>query len=316
MGAARDLPRLSTSRATSAATSAVSSSTRTSSSYTATVTPPSPSGNPNIFHSDSRPDGTVFIAVGSIVGVIIAALFLWWIITNVISRRIARKALYGGLESQSKGHGSSPLEYSYGDDKDMFLPLRGLPDAYEERASRSKSRLFVNGGGSDKSNLRDSTSWDSLPEFQPDAHDLNPVEKVNAIQDNVFNHYKRNSLFVSPVMEVLQQQQQQQTNRSRATESENDSKTCLSSSLTPPSGELNRPERAASPERKLKKTPGNDYHKRNGSTLGITPVDSSVSQSNIASSDSSTNKKNGHRKQVPSMYLEDMLEGNDKLNLQ
>lgn len=308
---ARDLPKLSTS--TAATTPTVSSSSKskssTSTSYTATVTPPSAAGNPNIWNPNHRPDGTIFIAVGSIVGAIIAAAFLWWIVTSYISRRTARKAFRGNLEGQFRSHIVSPLEYDHDDDKEMFLSMKNISGSSDDLANRSKVNLLSTGGKS-KSDLRDSTSWDSLPEFQPNLDIRNPLEKTSAIEDNFPNHYKRNSLFVSPTIEVLQQQH---GSRAKLREQEAHSKTLSSSSMTASSDDLNKPERAASPERKPKKTPVNTYHKRNNSSIVLSQGSPSKDSAGHGKPDFTSNQTKGHRKKTPSMYLEDMLGGKESL---
>lgn len=307
----KDLPQLST---TSVSSSAPSTSTT---SYTATVTPPSAADNPNIWNPDHKPDGTIFIAVGSIAGAVFVAIMLWWIVASYLSRKTAKHAFYENLEEQYGNHPHSQLcgngIYDNDESKELFTSFRGNKNDNDEKTR--KSRISLLGG----SKLRDSNSWDSLPEMQPDWDGATHPERFNAIQDTIPRHYNRNSLFISPTIEVVQQRQED--HRSRMMEKSLHNNDLSATSLVSADNSnvdmnisLHKPERAASPERKQKKTPGGGYHKRNKSSLGLIPVISdhgSASCMNVDSSSTTTKKHNGHKKQTPSMYLNEMLEGTD-----
>lgn len=295
------LPKLVTT--TRSVSSVTSSATTSTTSYSAIVTPPSAAGNPNIWNPNHKPNGTVFIAVGSIAGAIFVAVMLWFAIAGHLSRRIARKTL---MEEQYKtySHAGSGF-YDDGDEKEFLASLNGVNHENEKRSR--KSRLSFLGGGS---GLKGFNSWDSLPEYQPELGDGTMQESFNPIQDFP-RYYNRNSLFISPTIEVAQQQQQGHRSRTMGRpyhQSSLSATSLLSSDDSNPllTNELHKPERAASPERKEKKSPGG-YHKRNKSSLGLTPISSTPGSGNVVG----RNTKGQHRKQAPSMYLEDLLKEND-----
>lgn len=289
------LPKFTTS-ATSETATATDQSTVSSStiSYTPTVTPPSPAGNPNIWDSDHRPNGTVFIAVGSIVAAIFLGMLLWSVITSHLSRRIAKKTMMG---DRYEGHSrESSGFYDNGDDKEFLAAFKGSDDQKTKRSEFSLPKT--------ESNLNGSTSWDSLPEYVPEF----PQERLNLIQDS-FPRYNRNSLFISPTIQVAQQQGHRSRMDKPSHHSSLSNTSLLSSDKTTPalSHELHKPERAASPERKEKKTPGG-YHKRNKSSLGLNSADSSGS---LAVNE--RKPRDGPKRKAPSMYLDDILKGEEDM---
>ncbi|SMN20575.1 similar to Saccharomyces cerevisiae YIL117C PRM5 Pheromone-regulated protein, predicted to have 1 transmembrane segment [Maudiozyma saulgeensis] len=75
--------RSGTSTSTSASTSlSSSSSTASTASTTPTISPPSSNDNPFVFHSQNAPrEGTVFIATGFTILIILIMLIIWWIIS-------------------------------------------------------------------------------------------------------------------------------------------------------------------------------------------------------------------------------------------
>lgn len=295
----KDLPKFSTTAASATPSATDSASTgSTTTTYSPTVTPPSAAGNPNIWGSDHRADGTVFIAVGSIVAAIVFGMLVWSLVTSHLSRRIAKKTL---IRDDYAGHsrGSTGF-YDNGDDKEFFAALKSSDDeTIDDKAKGSKLGLLNDG-----SNLRGSNSWDSLPEYGPEYSNYAAQERLNPIQDN-FPRYNRNSLFISPTMEVAHQQSQKSRLDKVYHHSSLSATSLLSSDKNTPvlSSDLHRPERAASPERKEKKTPGT-YHKRNKSSLGLNPVDSGGAVKE-------RKPRDGPKRKTPSMYLNDMLQGED-----
>lgn len=294
------LPQYTTtaSSETTSATDLSTAGSSTTSLQTPTVTPPSPEGNPNIWNHDHRANGTVFIAVGAVVGAIFVAMLLWTVISSHLSRRIAKKTL---LEDSFVGQRrASTGDYDDGDDK-MFLAALGGSDEEKVDEKTGKNRLSLFMGGS---NLKGSSSWDSLPEYVPELSNYAPQERLNLLQD--YPRYNRNSLFISPTLEVAQQQ----GHRSRIEKSYHQSSlstgSVVSSDKSTPLliNDLHRPERAASPERKEKKTPGG-YHKRNNSSLAVSTVESN------SNSGGSSERKPRDKKKTPSMYLDDMLKGGE-----
>lgn len=309
---AKNLPQLSTASITTSISPSASSSSTSTTSYTATVTPPSAVDNPNIWNPNHKPDGTIFIAVGSIAAAVFVAIILWWVIVSYLSRRTAKRAFYENLEeqyphSQLCGNGT----YDDDDSKELFTSFRGNKDESDEKTR--KSRVSLLGG----SKLRDSNSWDSLPEMQTDWDETTHPERLNAIQDSFPRHYNRNSLFISPTIEVVQQQQEDHRSRMMEKNLHNYDFSATSVVSVDDSNvgiNLHKPERAASPERKQKKTPGAGYHNRNKSSLGLIPVISDHGSAPCMNNDCSSSnikKANGHKKQTPSMYLNEMLGGTD-----
>ncbi|CAI6451794.1 BPK_HP2_G0024440.mRNA.1.CDS.1 [Saccharomyces cerevisiae] len=131
--AKRGLPKLTTS--TSSTTTASSSSTitsvassssslpllsnSTSSSIIPSITPPSRNGNPYILDSGDMPNGTVFIVVGGIAGVIFLAILLWWVITTYSSHRLTRSV----QDYESKMFSTQHTQF-YGDSPYMDYPAK------------------------------------------------------------------------------------------------------------------------------------------------------------------------------------------------
>lgn len=306
IGVVKALPKFTTSSssATGTATDSETISSSTS-SYSATVTPPSAARNPNIWNPHHKPDGTVFIAVGSIVGAMFLGMILWSMITSHLSRRTAKRSL---REDKYRGHDRNGSGfYDNGEDKEMLGTLYSS-DYGEMEEKRKKSRLNLLSG---VSRLRDSSSSETLPAFDPEWLEPTAQETFNPIQDT-FTRYNRNSLFISPTIEVAQKQNLLQGQRSRLEKPYNHSSVSASSlsssdeNVLTLSHPLNKPERAASPERKEKKVPVG-YHKRNKSSLGLTPVSSSQASNNDAND---RRPRGSHKKQTPSMYLEDILNVN------
>ncbi|QLQ78960.1 hypothetical protein HG537_0B03070 [Torulaspora globosa] len=289
-GIVKALPELTT---TLSSASSSASSTSTSTQYSVTVTPPSAAGNPNVWHN-GKPDGTVFIAVGSIVGAIFLGMLLWSVITSYLSRRIAKKSL---REDQYRRHNRTGSGFYDSDDKEL---ISGNYGETGEKVRRSRLSLLGNG-----SKLRESNSSESVPGYEPEWLDPVGQETFNPIQDT-FTKYNRNSLFISPTIEVAQKPNLLPGQRNRLLEKPYHQSSLSATSLLSSdeiNSTLNKPERAASPERKGKKGVSG-HHKRNKSSIGLTPANSS------SSSNDNTNDRRprgGHQKQTPSMYLEDMM---------
>lgn len=287
---------------------------------TPSITPPSASGNPHIMQLDHRPEGTVFIAVGAIAGSIFAAIFIWWTVTSYISRRNARLANYDNIDYQYASRDFSDNTYDGGssnnnpfnDDKYQF-PLNNMKSNNQNINANNTKRNSHVGLFTDPEKSCDDGEWyqNDLNSIT-DINEFNTPTKFNPIHDSVPN-YNRRSLFISPTLEVVQQQRKNR--QSRLFEPQNQSLMSLESH---DDNNLNMPERAASPERKKKVREG--YHRRNQSSLGLiaSPTKSNV---NLTLNDDSDNYaidenpdsynmgtpvKSKH-KQTPSMYLEDLL---------
>lgn len=74
--------------------SLLSSLSSSTSSAIPTIVPPSADNNPYILGKSKHPDGTVFIAVGTLVGFIFLALLVRWVTLSVLSRRNAKRSSY------------------------------------------------------------------------------------------------------------------------------------------------------------------------------------------------------------------------------
>lgn len=277
----RDLPGLvsiTSSRAMAAASTSIPVSTSTV--YVPEIIPPSPQSNPFIYHASNMPDGVVFIAVGSIVGAIFFAIAIWWCIATVISYRNTKAA------NDILTHN----DYTY------VVEKQPLAKANNNNNINSNNRIISDSSsmGNFASNeyeleekyLYPNTNNNSNSIYHDDDNDLQfGVEQFNAIQpENTYNNY-RNSLFISPTLQMQSGNNNNNNNNPYMTPRRNS--TVM----------LDKPTLAASPERKKKKN--KSKHKRNQSSLGL--LSASPSKSAI---DLSTTR--GHRKSA-SVYLDNML---------
>lgn len=292
----RDLPNLqsslfesvitTTSQTSSAGatTSSVATPTSipvlTSTVYVLEITPPAARDNPFIYHTGNMPDGTVFIAVGAIVGLIFIAILIWWCITTFISYRNTKEA--NALLNQHTYYNleKAPLnDHPFNNDNnsnnnnrivsDSSSMGKSNTDSYEfEEKYLHRDMAFDNGENDFEFGLR--------PEHQPFSI-IQP--DINSNSNN--NMYFRQSLFISPTLQMAQRSQDiYQTPRRNSAIS------------------LDRPELTASPERKKK---ARSKHKRNQSSLGLLSASPSKSQLDLST-------KANHRKSA-SVYLNDMLSG-------
>ncbi|CAL9727818.1 hypothetical protein MOUN0_B01112 [Monosporozyma unispora] len=264
----RDLPgldKLSKAISITATTSRVQSTNipvSTSTVYVPEIVPPSPHNNPFIYHASNVPDGTVFIAVGAIVGAIFLGIFIWWCVTTFVSYRNTKNAT--DLLTQHN--------YSYVVEKQPLNKSNNNNRIISDSSSMGKST-------SDEYELEEKYLHPSLDNANDLEFGINGVEQFNIIQHDNTNNY-RNSLFISPTLQM----QQQSNNNPYMTPRHNSMVS------------LDKPALTASPERKKK---SKAKHKRNQSSLGL--LSASPSKSAI---DLSTTK--GHRKSA-SVYLDNML---------
>lgn len=299
--AKRSMPKLESGSFTQSASTTASTASQTSSasaaSYSPVVTPPSADGNPNVWKSNNVPEGTVYIAVGSTAGAIFAVILIWYVISRYLSRRAAKESTYENraqLNAGNWGHSTPGGVYGKGDEKELYQSL--MDHSERNDLKPKKSLIGLLGGTTD--GLRASSSFDTSPE--PDVDDElieGYQERFNPVQDFVPNHFPRNSLFISPTLEVVQQQQQSKNAQGRLNHFHNLSVSSLPST-SESSKNLDRPERAASPERKPKAY--GRYHQRNKSSLG-------VSEHSKSGSESEPNK------QAPSQFLNNLLEGDGSI---
>lgn len=294
----------STSATSNSSISLLDSSSFLSSSSsiaTPTISPPSPNGNPYIINIATMPPrGTVFIAVGACVGAIFLAILVWWAISSYISHKNAKYSKgtyynqmdYGRYKMHTHQNSvvSQITESTYSDNNSSNFDQDEKKFFMDNKSRRSIFNL--------KSNNR-------AEEFNDDMISININEpehlRFNAIQDNTIGYNNRKSLFISPTLEVTQHQHQKSLSRNSdiqyIMDEGNQSTLSLDSAFE--EEDLDRPSRAASPERKKKNREDYHYHARNQSSLGLIGTDSTPS--------SPTKKGNPFNNKFPSMYLDDML---------
>lgn len=303
----RALPNIATGTfAQSASAASKTSSATLKTSYSAVVTPPSPEGNPNVWRSHHLPDGLIYIIVGGAAAAIFVFILLWYAVSRYMSRRAAQKTMYETNNIQWRETPSSAL-YDHGDEKELYQSLMDHADKNDFKPKKSLIGLL--GGGS---RLGLSTSHDTIADADVEDDLIGGAyqERFNPVQDFVPNHFPRSSLFISPTMEVLQQNQQSKS-LGRSNHFQNLSVTSLPSASESSSNLLDKPERTASPERKPKAY--NRYNQRNRSSVGVSEYvqPHSHSHSKSASSFEIPNGNNKKHGTTPSMFLNDLLEGKD-----
>lgn len=305
----RALPSMTGSFAQSASTTPSKTSSHTSkTSYSAVVTPPSADGNPNVWSSHHLPDGLIYIIVGGAAGAIFILILLWYAISRYMSRRIAKKTMYeSGIQWRDAPGGGL---YERSDEKELYQSLMDPSDKNDLRPKKSLIGLLGGGNG-----LTSSTSYDTLPDADIDEDLIGGQyqERFNPVQDFVPSHFPRSSLFISPTLEVVQQNQQSK-NVGRMNHFQNSSVTSLPSASESSSNLLDRPERTASPERKPKAY--GRYHQRNRSSMGVSENPRSHSPSKSGSSlvdmeDPGYNNTKKHGAAAPSKFLNNLLEGKE-----
>ncbi|EDO16712.1 hypothetical protein Kpol_1003p17 [Vanderwaltozyma polyspora DSM 70294] len=289
------------SRDVSSGQSTLNSISTTSSIIVPSITPPSAAKNPNVWHSEDS-DGTVFIAVGSIIGGIFGGVLIWWMITSYLSHVKTKKAYHSDMEEQYMSHlnGGSPHKVgSYHDDKSKIEnPFSSFyMDDLESSNKKKYSRVSL-------------VSDNPFDEDLDYALDTTEQVRYNPIQDET-NHYanKKDTLFISPTKEVLQQQRQRRESKLFDNPSELPS--------TPPSNFktlMLKPERSASPERKSRSPIR--QHRKNNSSVQLTPLKLDSGEDDFKKTPTkkknvnNSNNNNKHKK-TPSMYLDDMLENDN-----
>lgn len=151
--------------------------------------------------------------------------------------------------------------------------------------------------------------WDSMSNLESNHYD-DTVSPFNPIQDPFADN--RKNLFISPTLQVSQYEKSHSRQQSRDTNIFIDDLSLYAGTYLEEEEEeeeekrlnMNRPQRAASPERKEKKINSMEgYHKRNQSSLGLIPVASATSNT--------SSPKKAHKRQAPSMFLDDVLNGRE-----
>ncbi|CAI4962962.1 BBT_HP_G0011360.mRNA.1.CDS.1 [Saccharomyces cerevisiae] len=310
--AKRGLPKLTTS--TSSTTIASSSSTitsvassssslpllsnSTSSSIIPSITPPSRNGNPYILDSGDMPNGTVFIVVGGIAGVIFLAILLWWVITTYSSHRLTRSV----QDYESKMFSTQHTQF-YGDSPYMDYPAK---ENFQDQVHISESDISPGN--------KDESVKDALV-----SHTNNEKPFLSNFERPLFSlvsESNRNSLFISPTGDILYktrlsklyQESPRLLQKPVIMTSDNVSTNSLVSTISSSSAssldngnekevgeDIRKPAKiASSPSRKLLNSPESDGSvNRNHSKGNLLVVQSK-------------------RKPTPSTYLEHMLEGKEQ----
>ncbi|QID87718.1 hypothetical protein GRS66_010400 [Saccharomyces pastorianus] len=281
---ASEIASHTTSKSLPSLNTALSSSKTSSSSLIApTITPPSTLGNPFILNAAHKTNGTVYIAVGAIIGAIFVSIFIWWLYSSYLARR-------------------SAINVSYPNDSKSFYKGH-----HKHTSSLQNNPFDIN---DEKSFMQD--DWDSISQLESNEENVSPF---NPIQDPFADN--RRNLFISPTLQVSQHEKGHSRHQSRDTISSfiDDKSLYIGNYMENQEDEedeeerklnLNRPQRAASPERKEKKTNSmKGYHKKNKSSLGLIPVASATSNT--------SSPKKAHKRQAPSMFLDDILNGKEKI---
>lgn len=195
------------------------------------ITPPPIDGNPFVWQSSELPIGIVFIIVGSIVGFIIIFVLSWFTYTNYVSHNNTKNGFYQFDSSMDKSlfEGNDGSDYLNGNNKNEAMPN----SSYNEYFDVEKQEQL----GTPDSN-----------KFISQRNSLNFDRPLKASSTNFDSLNKRNSLFVSPTLEVLLQQQ-----RKRASLSAN-----TLSNLTLPETLLNKLEKSAYKKGHKRKISDND----------------------------------------------------------
>lgn len=261
----------------------------TSTIYVAAITPPTANNNPFIYHAGSMPDGTVFIAVGCIVGAIFFTIFTWWCFTTYISFRNTKEAnrllnnntLYYSMEKQPltnrKSNGKNNIDTNgnriISDSSSLERMSREDYEFEEKYLNRSDDLEF---------GLQEDPTTAILDHHRYSQQQQQQQQPFSVIQSDLGC---RNSLFISPTLQLSQR-----TDDMYQTPTKN---TGMNSEIV-----LDKPSLTASPER-IKRYMRNK-HRRNQSSLGKLSASPSKSQIELP---------NHHHKSA-SMYLEDILDSN------
>lgn len=326
---AGSLPTLS-SGASTTVSSLLSSLSSSTSSAIPTIVPPSADNNPYILGKSKHPDGTVFIAVGTLVGFIFLALLVRWVTLSVLSRRNAKRSSYEPTDRDFVyQQGSTNYENPFLLDEEKLSYDGGLLDE-----KLRKSQLNITGShhhfNSITSKSIDSENQEECREYHQggyitddDDNFMGAVDhaRFNPIQDHIPSYYNnRKSLFISPTLELKQNLDPNPLSNLNDPfrDGRNVSRISIATYNTVDDDVddlLLRPERSASPERKPRQSPIREgYHKRNKSSLGmIANVGPSSLNVNIPENLDFTPTKKKGRKMAPSVYLEDILGGDETL---
>lgn len=283
----KDLPKLEqfTTTTTTDTTSTSIETTKTSNVvvststvYIAPITPPSANNNPFIYHTGSLPNGTVFIAVGSVVGAIFLTIFVCWCLSTYTSYRNTKEV---------NNHNS----FYYSVEKH---PLNNSIDRHRIISdSSSMGKLSREDYEPEEKYFKGYDDLESRPHEEDTTTSINLDQQQQQQQPFSVIHSDmgcRNSLFISPTLQLAQRTAEDVTMYHTPTKNTRSNQEML----------LDKPTLTASPERINRHL--RSKHRRNQSSLGRLSASPSKSQIDLSGQH--------HHNKSASMYLEDILDSN------
>lgn len=263
----RDLPTLTLPKTTA-------SSSSSSSFTTPSITVPPNADNPYILRSSDL-SGTVFIALGSIVGVILIGFILYHLINSMIASRQARKAFSNDKQVYEKynnniNYGLTPSttlnNYETNNNSSTLFKLPLL-------SHHNKTKL-------DDTNISGSQLGDTSTIYQSEMHSTQDLTKM----------------FISPTAEAMHQK------RIKSQVFDNNFNGSIASFSTTSNS------RTMIPNLYVNQDANSDYA-LNGKKPAIPGVSLHLHLlATNSTTDSSLNIKSSTRKTIPSMYLEDLID--------
>lgn len=331
--------------ATATTTTLSSTTSKPTSLVASTIQPPSAENNPFIYRSRNLPDGTVFIAVGAVAGFIFLCIIIWWSVTKYLSQR------YSKLTSKYYNNHNDNFVFKDWNPNNNGKPFRILSDSSSMGTDKSDYVYVVDekyhSGNNNSNNKNNNTNKDGKVNDEITNIDSSFVSQApftpiqNEYYNNYYNNYPhntRNSLFISPTLQITQQQQNgssMTTSNSMVNMQQNVNRNSVLSLISnsdelddnPDNTENNfrKPERLASPERQ-KKLRERSYkrdspHKRNGSQLNFKSSPSKLDFKSGGNHDEPTTNNNSNNNynniqnmensvsKNPSDYLNELLDG-------
>ncbi|CCF60224.1 hypothetical protein KAFR_0J01590 [Kazachstania africana CBS 2517] len=272
----------SNSVTTSASQNASLYSSQSSSSITPTITPPSASRNPHVMQLSHMSQGTLYIAVGTVIGFIMLASIIGWLFTGWLSRR--HKLLYAeqNYYDYINGNGNNSPNLSYSSSNEDFDNEKLLNEKMEAHSGNNADSTIEN---------------------------CKEMRNTDVIKSTDTLHLKnsRNSMFISPTVYIMSEHSRK---LSKGTCSDRQSKALSTCSIQSFQDimQLQRPEQPM-----LIEKPKRASRLRFSVSSDDGYVDSTKINSSLMPSASNLNvqrdiTKKAKRKSTPSMYLDDLLE--------
>ncbi|KAH3673204.1 hypothetical protein WICMUC_003822 [Wickerhamomyces mucosus] len=172
--------------------------TSTGTTYsTPTITPPAATNNPNIWKS-SVPRGTVFIAVGSIVGAFFLVFVAFLLIRKIIARKAAKNTLSLDTDNDDPftGNGGKSTEK-------LVNPFYSHSSISSAHGSDSSGTNAISSTEKHKIPLYENTNYNSSLSNVSDAYNNSAENFYSTLDNNSSSNLKRKSMFVSPTAEVM-----------------------------------------------------------------------------------------------------------------